>query len=29
MSTDPGRQIDGEKILAEIGAIPEAKESNR
>src|ERR1700722_1908315 len=22
MSTDPGRQIDGEKILAEIGAIP-------
>ena len=22
MSTDPGRQIDGEKIMAEIGAIP-------
>ena len=22
MSTDPGRQTDGEKILAEIGAIP-------
>jgi hypothetical protein len=22
MSADPGRQIDGEKIMAEIGAIP-------